>query len=166
ADQARPAIEDTPSAGGGGTRAPRVAELVRGPRELMEAVRHLVRDIVVVGTLEDAEALVAAEPGLVAVTADGDLLGAHFAHGGSAGAPSLLEVQASVDEAAATLRDLDAHSKELAEAQARATDTRAQRAALVEELGDLRRAADRAKSAVSGQLGRLSGQARGAEGEA
>ncbi|WP_327234286.1 AAA family ATPase [Streptomyces sp. NBC_01317] len=166
AHQARPAIEDILSAGGGGTRAPRVVELVRGPRELMDAVRYLVRDIVVVGTLEDAEELIAAEPGLVAVTADGDLLGAHFAHGGSAGAPSLLEVQASVDEAAAALRELDVRSEELAEAQARATATRAERAALVEELGDLRRAADRAKSAVSGQLGRLSGQARGAEGEA
>ncbi|MFJ1597092.1 AAA family ATPase [Streptomyces sp. NPDC088261] len=164
--QARPAIEDSPSARGGGTRAPRVVDLVRGPRELMDSVRHLVRDIVVVGTLEDAEELIAADPGLVAVTAEGDLLGAHFAHGGSAGAPSLLEVQASVDEAAATLRDLDARSEELAQAQARATATRAERAALVEELGDLRRAADRAKSAVSGQLGRLSGQARGAEGEA
>ncbi|MFJ2650602.1 AAA family ATPase [Streptomyces sp. NPDC087420] len=166
ADQARPAIEDILSAEGGGTRARRVVELVRGPRELMVAVSHLVRDIVVVGTLEDAEELIAAAPGLVAVTADGDLLGAHFAHGGSAGAPSLLEVQASVDEAATALRDLDVRSEELAEAQAGATATRAECAALVEELGDLRRAADRAKSAVSGQLGRLSGQARGAEGEA
>ena len=35
------------------------------------------------------------------MTADGDLLGAALGAGGSAEAPSLLEVQAAVDEAAA-----------------------------------------------------------------
>lgn len=83
------------------TTAPAVADLVRGPAALVGAVRRLVADMVVVATLEDAEALVAAHPGLTAVTGEGDVLSAHFAHGGSAGAPSLLEVQASVDEAAA-----------------------------------------------------------------
>ncbi|OSP37433.1 chromosome segregation protein SMC, partial [Streptomyces sp. 13-12-16] len=73
--------------------------LVGGPPELMPAVRRLLDRVVVVGTLEDAEEVVGAHPGLTAVTAEGDLLGAHFAQGGSAGAPSLLEVQASVDEA-------------------------------------------------------------------
>ncbi|TXL85015.1 AAA family ATPase [Streptomyces sp. IB2014 016-6] len=145
---------------------PRVVDLVRGPDALMGAVRRLVQDMVVVTTLEDAEELVAARPGLTAVTAEGDLLGAHFAHGGSAGAPSLLEVQASVDEAAAELAELAVRCDELAEAQRRATGRRTECAALVEELGERRRAADREKSAVSGQLGRLAGQARGAAGEA
>ncbi|MEV4996689.1 AAA family ATPase [Streptomyces niveus] len=145
---------------------PRVVDLVRGPDALMSAVRRLVRDMVVVGTLEEAEELVGANPGLTAVTAEGDLLGAHFAHGGSAGAPSLLEVQASVDEAAAELAELALRCHELAEAQRRATGRRTECAALVEELGERRRAADREKSAVSGQLGRLAGQARGAAGEA
>ncbi|MFG2174964.1 AAA family ATPase [Streptomyces niveus] len=145
---------------------PRVVDLVRGPDALMGAVRRLVRDMVVVGTLEEAEELVGAYPGLTAVTAEGDLLGAHFAHGGSAGAPSLLEVQASVDEAAAELAELALRCGELAEAQRRATGRRTECAALVEELGERRRAADREKSAVSGQLGRLAGQARGAAGEA
>ncbi|ARX86745.1 chromosome segregation protein SMC [Streptomyces alboflavus] len=145
---------------------PRAAELVRGPAELMPAVRRLLRDVVVVGTLEDAEDLVYAHPELTAVTADGDLLGAHFAQGGSAGAPSLLEVQASVDEAAAELADLDVRCEELAGAQQRAGESRAECAALVEELGERRRAADREKSAVAQRLGSLAGQARGAAGEA
>ncbi|MFE3590339.1 AAA family ATPase [Streptomyces niveus] len=145
---------------------PRVVDLVRGPDALMGAVRRLVRDMVVVGTLEEAEELVGAYPALTAVTAEGDLLGAHFAHGGSAGAPSLLEVQASVDEAAAELAELALRCDELAEAQRRAAGRRTECAALVEELGERRRAADREKSAVSGQLGRLAGQARGAAGEA
>lgn len=145
---------------------PRAAELVRGPAELMPAVRRLLRDVVVVGTLEDAEDLVYAHPELTAVTAEGDLLGAHFAQGGSAGAPSLLEVQASVDEAAAELADLDVRCEELTGAQQRAGESRAECAALVEELGERRRAADREKSAVAQRLGSLAGQARGAAGEA
>ena len=142
------------------------ADLVRGPEELMPAVRSLLRGIVVVGTLEDAEDLVHARPGLTAVTAEGDVLGAHFAQGGSAGAPSLLEVQASVDEAAAELEELAVRCEELAAAQQQAAGRRTACAGLVEELGERRRAADREKSAVSGRLGRLAGQARGAAGEA
>ncbi|MEU9013241.1 chromosome segregation protein SMC [Streptomyces sp. NPDC048479] len=145
---------------------PYAADLVRGPAELMPAVRRLLHGMVVVGTLEDAEDLVCSRPELTAVTAEGDVLGAHFAQGGSAGAPSLLEVQASVDEAAAELEELAVRCEELSAAQRQAAGRRGECAALVEELGERRRAADREKSAVSGQLGRLSGQARGAAGEA
>ncbi|MFJ8886909.1 AAA family ATPase [Streptomyces sp. NPDC102402] len=166
------AAEDRPertagrAVGTGDCAAPAVAGLVRGPAELMAAVRRLVRDMVVVGTLEDAEELLAAHPGLTAVTAEGDVLGAHFAHGGSAGAPSLLEVQASVDEAAAELAELAVRCEELASAQRAAAARRGEAAALVEDLGERRRAAEREKSGVAQQLGRLAGQARGAAGEA
>ncbi|MFE7076049.1 chromosome segregation protein SMC [Streptomyces sp. NPDC057620] len=145
---------------------PYAADLVRAPAELMPAVRRLLRGIVVVGTLEDAEDLVYARPELTAVTAEGDLLGAHFAQGGSAGAPSLLEVQASVDEAAAELEELGVLCEELGAAQRRATELRRERTALVEELGERRRAGERERSQVAQQLGRLAGQARGAVGEA
>jgi chromosome segregation protein len=133
---------------------------------LTAAVARLLRDVVVVGTLEDAEDLVAARPELMAVTAEGDLLGAHFAQGGSVGAPSLLEVQASVDEAAAELEELAARCEKLAEAQRAAAERRTAGAALVEDLAERWRAADREKSKVAGDLGRLGGQARAAAGEA
>ncbi|MFR0356966.1 AAA family ATPase [Streptomyces sediminimaris] len=147
-------------------RHPHAADFVRAPSDLMPAIRRLLHDIVVVGTLEDAEDLVHSHPHLTAVTAEGDLLGAHFAHGGSAGAPTLLEVQASVDEAAAELEELAVRCEELAEAQRAAGERRGECAALVEDVGERRRAADREKSAVAQQLGRLAGQARGAAGEA
>ncbi|MFI9821918.1 AAA family ATPase [Streptomyces sp. NPDC052013] len=140
--------------------------LITGPTDLMPAVRHLLHDIVIVSTLEDAEDLICTHPHLTAVTAEGDLLGAHYAHGGSAAAPSLLEVQASVDEAAAELEELAVRCEELAQAQAAAAERRKEAATLVEELGERRRAADREKNTVAQQLGRLAGQARGAAGEA
>lgn len=147
-----------------GTRA--AASLVAGPDELLPAVRRLLRDYVVVDSLADAEALVAAHPLLIAVTMEGDVLGAHFAHGGSAGAPSLLEVQAAVDEAAAELEALAGRCEVLAEEQAAAEERRAAAGRVVDELAQRRRAAEKEKSAVAQQLGRLGGQARAAAGEA
>ncbi|MQY12227.1 Chromosome partition protein Smc [Streptomyces sp. RB5] len=142
------------------------AALVGGPDELLPAVRRLLRGIAVVGTLEDAEDLIAARPELTAVTAEGDLLGAHYATGGSAGAPSLLEVQASVDEAAAEIAELDLRCRELEDTRRTAEEVRRSCTAGVEELGARRSAADREKTEVAGELGRLGGQARAAAGEA
>ncbi|WP_329185517.1 chromosome segregation protein SMC [Actinacidiphila glaucinigra] len=147
-----------------GVRA--AAALVGGPDELLPAVRRLLRDYVVVESLADAESLVAAHPRLTAVTAEGDVLGAHFAHGGSAGAPSLLEVQAAVDEAAAELEALAGRCEALAEEQAAARERRSAAARVVDELTQRRRAAEKEKSAVAQRLGRLGGQARAAAGEA
>ncbi len=152
----------TPDTGG----PPLAAGLVQGPEELLRSVRWLLRDTVVVATLEDAEELVASRPELTAVTSEGDVLGAHFAQGGSAGAPSLLEVQASVDEAAAEAAELGQRCAELTAAQEAARQRRDACAALAEELGERRAAADREKSRVAGDLGRLGGQARGAADEA
>ncbi|MGA5062270.1 chromosome segregation protein SMC [Streptomyces exfoliatus] len=145
---------------------PYAADLVRGPAELMGAVRRLLAGVVVVGDLDEAEELVRSRPSLTAVTAEGDLLGAHFARGGSAGAPSLLEVQVAVAEAAAELDELLVRCEELATAQREADERRRTAAALVEELDTRRRTAEREKSAVAKELGRLAGQARAAAGEA
>ncbi|MFF8839007.1 chromosome segregation protein SMC [Streptomyces sp. NPDC015130] len=152
--------------GPGAEGCPSAADLVRGPAELLPAVRRLLAGTVVVDGLDEAERLVRSRPELTAVTAEGDLLGGHFAHGGSAGAPSLLEVQASVAEAAAELDELTVRCEELTTAQREADERRRRAGALVEELDASRRAAEREKSAVATELGRLAGQARGAAGEA
>ncbi|MCX5176565.1 AAA family ATPase [Streptomyces virginiae] len=157
-----------PVAGAGGpTGAPvPAAELVGGDAQVRRAVEWVLRDHVVVATLDAAEALVAERPDAVAVTLDGDVLGAHLAHGGSAGAPSLIEVQAAVDEAAAELDRLGVRCAELTEARTAAQNHRQDAAALVEELAERRRAAEQARAGVAQQLGRLAGQAKGAAGEA
>ena len=142
------------------------ADLVDGPGELLPAVRRLLRDVRVVDTLEEAAELIAAHPGLTAVTAEGDVLSRHLAYGGSAGAPSLLEVQAAVDQAAAELRELTERCATLAEEAERAARRRRESAARVEELGRRRSAAEREKAKVAQDLGRLSGQAKAAAGEA
>ncbi|WP_374776002.1 AAA family ATPase [Streptomyces sp. NBC_01310] len=142
------------------------ARLVDGDDEARRAAAWVLRDHVVVGTLDEAEALVVARPDAVAVTLDGDVLGAHLAHGGSAGAPSLIEVQAAVDEAAVELARLDDRCAELGEARTAAQARRQDTAALVEELAERRRAAEQARAGVAQQLGRLAGQAKGAAGEA
>ncbi|MGW7315595.1 AAA family ATPase [Streptomyces sp. NPDC054865] len=142
------------------------ATLIGGDAEVRRAVAWVLRDHVAVADLEQAEAVVAEHPHLVAVTAEGDVLGAHAAHGGSAGAPSLIEVQAAVDEAAAELDRLDEQCQELAATQDGARERRTGAAARVDELAELRRAGEQARAGVAQQLGRLAGQAKGALGEA
>jgi chromosome segregation protein len=147
-------------------RSRHAVELVAADGNLMPALRRLLHGMVVVASLEDAEELVVRHPELTAVTAEGDVLGAHVAQGGSAKAPSVLEVQAQVDEATAELARLAHRCAELAERQQSAKDRRGAAARSVDEWGQRRRAAEKAKSSVAQQLGRYGGQARAAAGEA
>ncbi|MFD7836607.1 AAA family ATPase [Streptomyces sp. NPDC059761] len=164
----------SPAAGGVSAPAPAAAAggvvpaggLVQGDAALVRAVGWVLREYVVVGGLDEAERVVAARPDLVAVTLDGDVLGAHLAHGGSAGAPSLIEVQAAVDEADEELVRLDAECAECGSARDRTHTLRRELAARVEEIGERRRAGEQARAGVAQQLGRLAGQAKGAAGEA
>ncbi|MFE4972317.1 chromosome segregation protein SMC [Kitasatospora sp. NPDC056651] len=142
------------------------SELVDGPVELLGAVRQLLSGVAVVEDLDRALRLVAALPGARAVTLDGDRLGTGFAQGGSAGAPSLLETRAAVDEAARAIGELTARCAESAELLAELTERRRESAAEVERLAEQRRQAEKERARVAGALGRLGGQARAAAGEA
>ena len=64
---------------------------------------RLLRKVAVVDDLPAARALVAALPDISAVTKDGDLLSEWFSSGGSSAKPSLIEIQAAVDEASERL---------------------------------------------------------------
>ncbi len=78
-------------------------ELVKAPDELSAALTGLLAGVVVASDLEQAREVLRADPELRVVTRDGDLLGVHWAHGGSARPPSTLSMRAAADEAASEL---------------------------------------------------------------
>jgi len=142
------------------------ADLVRAPGHVQAAVARLLDGVVVVEDLAHARALVAARPDLTAVTRGGDLLGAVRAAGGSAGAPSALELQRAYDDATARVAEavalgertrFETVTAERAEAQAKVHHE-----ATLERLHE----SDAALAAVAEQLGHLGSAARAARAEA
>ena len=79
-------------------------DAVECPDELRPSLVRLLHKVAVVDDLAAARALVAELPDVTAVTREGDVLGAFSAAGGSS-QPSLLEIQAAVDEASAQLAE-------------------------------------------------------------
>ncbi|MFC9329407.1 AAA family ATPase [Kitasatospora sp. NPDC057015] len=138
-----------------GARA--AADLVTAPAELLPAVRGLLAGAVVVDGLPAARRLVVERPELTAYTLDGDRLGAGFAQGGSAGAPSLLEIRAAVDEAERAIEELAARCGRLAERLGEATARRTAAAAPGERLARGAPHAPQARGARGGGAGRGAG---------
>ncbi|WP_278260209.1 hypothetical protein [Nocardioides convexus] len=102
------------------------AGVVECPAQVRPALDRLLRKVAVVDDLPAARALVADLPDVVAVTRDGDLLGAHFASGGSNATQSLIEIQAAVDEATEALAEAVAAAERLAFDLARLESERAE----------------------------------------
>lgn len=144
-------------------------DVVQIPDALRPALARILDRIAVVEGLQEARDLLEAQPGTRAVTLEGDLFGADWAVGGSASAPSLLEVQAAVDDAAAqhddathrherlgfgvarAKADVAAAQQQVEVALARLHDSDARMAALGERLGVLVSAA-RAATAEGDRL--------------
>jgi chromosome segregation protein len=141
-------------------------DLVRAPDGLAEAAGELLRDVVVTADLEQARHLVRENPGLRAVTRDGDVLGAHWAQGGGARPQSLLEMRAVADEAAAGLAGAEQRCEEAGRQLALATEAEEAARQSVAEALARRHEVDAAAAEVSGRLGRLAGAARAARDEA
>jgi chromosome segregation protein len=141
-------------------------ELVEAPAALRPALARALERVAVVTDLAAARELIAARPGVRAVTAEGDLLGADWAIGGSASAPSVIEVQAAVDEAEAKLAEAEARrtavAAELVEAKAAADAARHAVGTALDRLNE----SDAKLNAVAEQLGRLGAGARSAAAEA
>ena len=166
--QATPATPPAPAA----PRAPQgpgpvpANELVRAPDGLAEAAAELLCDVVVTADLEQARRFVRENPGLKAVTRDGDLLGAYWAQGGGARPQSLLEMRAAADEAAAGLAEAELRCEEAARQLAVAADAEEDARQSVAQTLARRHEADAAAAEISGRLGRLAGAARAAREEA
>ncbi|MCW2669735.1 MAG: smc, partial [Frankiales bacterium] len=141
-------------------------DLVEAPPSLRPALTRALRRVAVVATLDDARRLVETTADLRAVTADGDLLGADWAIGGSASAPSLLEVQAAVDEAATKQQEAEQRHERLAAEVAQAQTVVAHRQAEVHEALAALHDSDARMAALAEQLGLLASASSAAEAEA
>jgi chromosome segregation protein len=141
-------------------------DVVEAPAALRGALHRALHKVAVVDDLDFARRLVADLADVTAVTRDGDLLGAHYAAGGSSSAPSLIEVQAAVEEA----------TEQLSEAHHGCERLRFEIARLEEETAEAQRRvdvalarlheSDAALAAVAEELGQLGSQARSARAEA
>ena len=141
-------------------------DLVKAPGELAAALAGLLSGVVVADNLAAAHDVVRARPELRVVTRDGDLLGAHWALGGSAKPPSMLAMRAAAEEAAAALAPAERAAQEAAATLASAlADEERDRDATGRALAGVR-AADKAAAESSGRLRRLAGAARAAQEEA
>ncbi|HEY5820377.1 MAG TPA: chromosome segregation protein SMC [Propionibacteriaceae bacterium] len=141
-------------------------EVVEVPAGLLTAVRRVLRKVAVVDDLRAARSLVADLPDVVAVTREGDVLGAHFAAGGSSSQPSLIEVQAAIDDAETRLAEAGHVCDRLRFAQNQLAEQHREATRTVEVTLAQLHESDAAMAAVAEELGQLSSTARSAHGEA
>jgi chromosome segregation protein len=142
------------------------ADLVKTPGEFAPAVAGLLDGVAVAADLAQAREVLRRYPELRVVTLDGDLLGAHWARGGTAGPQSLIGLRAAAAEAAAGLREADLACQHAERRLAEAADDEARaRQAAAEALAGLQEA-DAAAAEISGRLGTLAGAAKAATDEA
>ncbi|MGZ4498620.1 MAG: chromosome segregation protein SMC, partial [Nocardioides sp.] len=141
-------------------------DAVECPAELRGALARLLFKVAVVDDLAAARALVADLPDVTAVTREGDLLGAHFAQGGSSKQPSLIEIQAAVDEAATQLAEAVAASERLGFDMSRLEAERLDAQRRVDVALAKLHESDATLAAVAEELGQYGSQARSARGEA
>ncbi len=157
------ADRDWPGLPAGATYA---VDVVGVPADHAAALTRLLHKTVVVGDLAAARALVAEAPDLTAVTREGDVLGAHFAAGGSSTQPSLIEIQAAVDEAATQLAESTATAERLGFDISRLEGERLAAQQRVDVALAKLHESDATLAAVAEELGQYGSQARAARGEA
>jgi chromosome segregation protein len=155
----------TPAAGPLPAGARPAMDLVTASGTTAAAVRTLLAATAVVEDHDGAAGLVAARPDLTAVTLAGDVFTAWTVTGGSAKAPSLLEVQAAVDDAASRLTAVTAGLEQcrfaLAGAEGRRAEAQERADAALERLHE----SDARLAAVAERLGHLNSVLRSAVGE-
>jgi chromosome segregation protein len=154
----------------GATAAPDGAtlarDLVQAPPEVAGAVDELLAGVVVTDDLAAGLSLLRTEPGLRVVTRDGDLIGRHWARGGSAGGQSLLALRSAARQASGQLTAAEQRSQIAEQELAAAVEDEEQaRQELSEAQGALQEV-DAATAQTSGRLGALGGAARAARDEA
>jgi len=141
-------------------------DVVTCPDTVRPALARLLDRVAVVDDLAAARALLGRDASLTAVTRDGDLLGSHVAAGGSASQPSLIEIQAAVDEATQQLSEAVAASERLGFDMSRLERERHEAQKSVDVALAKLHESDATLAAVAEELGQFGAQARAARGEA
>jgi chromosome segregation protein len=141
-------------------------DVLDAPATLMPSLRRLLAGVAVVDALDHARRLVDEHPDLTAVTRDGDVLSAHFACGGSTSRPSLLEVQAALDETGARLDEATRACDRLAFETSRLEAERGQAQRRVDVALAKLHESDATLAAVAEQLAEFGALARSARAEA
>jgi len=141
-------------------------DVVSCPDTLRPSLARLLFKTAIVTDLDAARALVSDLPDVTAVTREGDVYGAHFAAGGSASQPSLLEIQAAYDDASAQLSEAIAASERLGFDIARLETERLDAQRRVDVALAKLHESDATLAAVAEELGHYSTTARSARAEA
>ena len=141
-------------------------DVVDAPEPLRPALSRVLFKVAVVDDLPTARRLVADLPDVSAVTREGDLVGAHFAAGGSSAQPSLIEVQAAVDDATEKLTAAHHACERLGFDLARLEEERADAQRRVDVALAKLHESDATLAAVAEELGQYGSQVRSARGEA
>ncbi len=155
-----------PRAGTGAPPGSRWAlDLVEVPDRLRGAICALLAHVVVVDDLLAALDVVSANPGLRAVTTDGDVVGQGWLNGGSDRKPSTLEITSAIEAARGELAAAEARAGELSAALAGATLEQVNRQDAAEQALAALNESDAAISRIYETLGRLGQDARTADEE-
>jgi chromosome segregation protein len=141
-------------------------DLVRAPESLRPAVLSALEQVAVVDSLRAARDLVAQHPRVRAVTAEGDVFGAHWVVGGSERGQSVIEVQAAVDEANEKLAAAESAAERAAAALAGARAEEQARAADLRAAAEARNEAKVRAARSTERLDRLGKAVRAAQAEA
>jgi len=140
-------------------------DVVSAPYELANALNVLLKEVVLVENLQDAQLAVRNHPRLLAVTRDGDAVSSSYIIGGSGRTTSKIEAKAKAEIAAV---ERDEIAKELDQVKFQlqgAKEDRNRTNEKVEAALSLLHASDAEMAAVAEKLGALGEQKRSAEAE-
>lgn len=141
-------------------------DLVKVNDDLRPAVRRALHQVAFVPSVDAARALVAREPGVRAITPEGDVVGAVEAAGGAPKAQSTLEIQAAVDDARDRRAEAERRGERLRaqlDAARAEVDTRKE---TVRVVAAAQKEAESARHQAGRRVAELAAAARSARGEA
>ncbi len=161
-----PCPDDDPRVVGGNDPGSRWArDAVTASTSLQSVVRRLLDQVLLVPDAATAAEVVTGDSNMVAVTRDGDVFARGYVRGGSAAAPSTLEIQSAVEETRARMDAAGARAERARfaaqEAQARVVGCESTLEGALERLGE----SDARMAAVAEQLGQLGQSLRSARAE-